>query len=184
MIFFMLCEDFFFYWAHRTLHSPWLYPIVHKQHHEYNTPVSIAAEYVHPIESIIANMIPFSVGMHLLGSKVHYVTWMMWLIVRTFETTDGHCGYEFSWSPFRLLPLSGSAKYHDFHHSHNLGNYGSFFTLWDTLMSTNNHYFKFLAKQEQLESIARKRDEARALQQDKGQESPDTTTTTKSTKVE
>jgi methylsterol monooxygenase/4-alpha-methyl-delta7-sterol-4alpha-methyl oxidase len=67
------------------------------------------------------------------------------------ETCDGHCGYEFSWSPFRLLPLSGSSNYHNYHHSKNVGNYGSFFTLWDTICGTNKTYFRFLAKKEKKE---------------------------------
>ena len=35
--------------------------------------------------------------------------------MRVMETVDGHCGYEFSWSPYRLLPFSGSSEYHNFH---------------------------------------------------------------------
>ena len=34
-------------------------------------------------------------------------------------------GFEFPWSPFRLLPFSASATYHDYHHSHNRGNFSS-----------------------------------------------------------
>lgn len=39
----------------------------------------------------------------------------MWHIIRILESLDGNCGYEFSWSPFRLLPFSGSASYHNYH---------------------------------------------------------------------
>jgi methylsterol monooxygenase/4-alpha-methyl-delta7-sterol-4alpha-methyl oxidase len=62
--------------------------------------------------------------------------------MRTLETVDGHCGYEFSWSPYRLLPLSGSSDYHNFHHSMNVGNYGSFFSFWDSMCGTNSTYFR------------------------------------------
>ena len=60
--------------------------------------------------------------------------------MRIGETIDGHSGYEFSWSPFRLLPFSSSAESHNYHHSHNDGNYGSFFILWDTIMGSNQAY--------------------------------------------
>ncbi len=33
IIFFMICEDFAFYWGHRILHSKYLYPKIHKIHH-------------------------------------------------------------------------------------------------------------------------------------------------------
>jgi len=70
------------------------------------------------------------------------------------ETADQHSGYEFSWSPYRLIPLSGSANYHNFHHSHNVGNYTSLFTIWDTLCGTNSHYFKFQAAKERKQAAA------------------------------
>ncbi len=38
---------------------------------------------------------------------------------------------------YELLPFQGSARDHDDHHSINTGNYGSLFTLWDTLMGTH-----------------------------------------------
>lgn len=76
---------------------------------------------------------------------MHLYTLGFWYIIRTFETIDGHCGYEFSWSPYRLLPFSGSSEYHHYHHSHNIGNYSSFFYYWDTLCGTNKEFFKFKA---------------------------------------
>lgn len=146
--FFMFVEDFCFYWVHRMLHQKRLYPYIHKIHHEYNNPIGISSEYSHPIEFFLANIVPTSLGVKLLGSKVHLVTYLLWGTLRIFETIDGHCGYEFSWSPYRLLPLSGSANYHNYHHTHNVGNYGSFFMIWDVLMGTNKSYFIYLSKKE------------------------------------
>lgn len=81
-----------------------------------------------------------------MGSKVHLATIFIWLTIRIFESIDGHCGYEFSWSPYRLLPFSGSSEYHNFHHSYVEGTFGSFFTLWDSICKTNSKYFEFKAK--------------------------------------
>lgn len=67
-------------------------------------------------------------------------------LMRALEGVDGHTGYDFSFSPFRLIPFSSSARYHDFHHSHNLGNYSSFFTIWDTILGTNGDYYKYYGK--------------------------------------
>jgi methylsterol monooxygenase/4-alpha-methyl-delta7-sterol-4alpha-methyl oxidase len=155
IVFFMFCEDFFFYWSHRALHHPKIYPYIHKIHHEYNITVSLAAEYAHPLEFLVGNLFSTNSGPKILGSRVHFVTYCIWLIIRLMETTDGHCGYEFSWSPYRLLPLSGSSIYHNFHHSNNVGNYGSFFTIWDTLCGTNKHYFKYLANREKKQLSAK-----------------------------
>lgn len=139
--FFMLVEDTVFFWSHKTLHHPAIYRYIHKQHHEYKTTIGIASEYSHPLEYFFGNIIPTAMGPKLLGSSCHLYTFIAWIALRTGETIDGHCGYDFSWSPYRLLPFSGGAQYHDYHHSHNVGNYSSFFTFWDTFCGTNKHYF-------------------------------------------
>ena len=139
----MIVEDMSFYWLHRLLHHPKLYSKIHKIHHQFYSPISFSAEYSHPIEFVASNILPTMLGPLILGSHMHLATLSFWLIMRVFETIDRHCGYEFSWSPYRLLPFSGSSEYHHFHHSHNVGNYSSFFYYWDTLCGTNTSYFKF-----------------------------------------
>jgi sterol desaturase/sphingolipid hydroxylase (fatty acid hydroxylase superfamily) len=71
--------------------------------------VGIAAEYAHPIEFALGNMIPAAIPCMLLGSKMHFITYFFWATYRLGETIDGHSGYEFSWSPYRLIPFSASA---------------------------------------------------------------------------
>ena len=136
---FMFVEDFLFYWVHRFLHLRMVYPYIHKMHHSHIVSVSIAGEYAHPVEHIL-NAICVTACPKLLGYDCHAVTVFAWLALRFVENIDGHSGYEFSWSPFRLLPLSGSAEYHDFHHEVNVGNYSSFFSIWDTVFGTNKVY--------------------------------------------
>lgn len=131
----MVVEDATFYTSHRLLHSwRWLYKSVHKLHHTFFFSVSIAAEATHPVESALGNALPFSIPCLLFG--FHQVTMWAWLVWRILETVDGHSGYELPWSPFRLIPFSGSAYHHDAHHSLNTGNYSSFFTWWDKLCGT------------------------------------------------
>jgi len=153
IFFFMLCEDFCFYWTHRALHSKALYAAIHKMHHTHQTTVGIAAEYAHPVEFVLGNMLPTSVGPMILGPRAHMLTIFAWYTVRFGETLDGHCGYEFSWSPYRLIPFSGSAEYHDFHHSVNIGNYGSFFCIWDTVFGTNKVFYKHLEEREKEKAL-------------------------------
>lgn len=147
LLFFMIMEDAAFYWSHRLLHHKAFYARFHKIHHEYHSPVGITVYYAHPIEFMIGNVLTSSTGPLLLG-RCHIVTYWMWMVIRVMESTDGHSGYEFSWSPFRLLTFSLSSQYHNFHHSHNVGNYGSFFGFWDTFCKTNTNYLKFITKNE------------------------------------
>jgi sterol desaturase/sphingolipid hydroxylase (fatty acid hydroxylase superfamily) len=157
-VFFMLCEDFSFYWTHRLLHWDVIYPYIHKIHHKHINTVSIASEYSHPIEFTFGNVLTTNSGPLILGKRVHLLTYLLWIIMRIGETTDGHCGYEFSWSPYRLLPMSGSSEYHNYHHLNFKGNYGSFFTLWDTLCNTvNTKYLEFSQKKKNLYMIAKEK---------------------------
>ena len=145
---FMLVEDMTFYWTHRLLHWRVIYPYIHKIHHTHSTTVGIAAEFAHPLEFVLGNMLPVALGPHLLGPNVHLLTVIAWYVIRISETLDGHCGYEFSWSPFRLIPFSGSAEYHDFHHAANVGNFGSFFLIWDSVFGTNKAFYEALKERE------------------------------------
>ena len=100
------CEDFMFYCTHRTLHTRWCYKHIHKRHHEYAQPVSIGSEFSHPLEFLFGNVLPFQFPIILLDRKMHEVTLLVWGIYRLFETGDAHSGYDFPWSPFRLIPFS------------------------------------------------------------------------------
>lgn len=55
----LLIEEFFFYYLHRILHSPLLYKWIHKQHHEFTSPIGISALYAHPLEYILGKNICF-----------------------------------------------------------------------------------------------------------------------------
>ena len=86
----------------------------------------------------------------ILGERMHLLSVFAWMAIRVGETLDGHCGYEFSFSPFRLIPFSGSAEYHNWHHTENIGNYSSFFQIWDSVFGTNKDFFSHLKERENL----------------------------------
>ena len=142
IVFCMVVEDMVFFCSHRTLHHPILYPSVHKIHHEHKVTFSLAALHAHPLEYIMGNVLPVMVGPALLGPRMHLASMFGWYFLRSWESMDGHCGYSFSWSPFRLLPCQPEGNYHFFHHEENVGNYGSFFTWWDTIFGTNSAFYK------------------------------------------
>lgn len=143
MLFMMFIEDLLFHLAHRLLHWRAIYPYIHKIHHEYNSSVGIAAEYSHPIEFLFTSY-PSIAGAEILRSRMHTYTYFVWVVIRIWETVDGHCGYSFPWVPFRLFPLQSPGGYHEFHHSHNVGNYSSFFTIWDTLTGSNKSFYNYM----------------------------------------
>ena len=136
----MIIDDTLFYWIHRLFHIPFFYKLFHKKHHEYNNTVGIAAIYAHPIEYLFGNLLPVVLGPAILSTQSHYATHMIWFFWRNMETIDGHCGCEFTWAPYRVFPMSASSEHHNYHHSHNDGAYGSLFTFWDSVCSTDFSY--------------------------------------------
>jgi len=143
----MIMEDLGFYWSHRFLHWRRIYPYIHKIHHEYKTTIGLTAEYAHPIEYILGNVVPAALGVKLLGDRVHLFTYYFWLVYRLMGTYEGHSGYDLPWLPSRFLPGTNTEAYHDFHHSHNVGNFGSSFVWWDSIFGTNKHWHQYIKKQ-------------------------------------
>lgn len=92
-----------------------------------------------------------ALGPKILGSKCHIVTLFTWIVWRTYATAEVHSGYELAFSPVRMLPFAsnfthlfeGSSYSHDFHHSKNVGNFGSFFTWWDHIMGTDQPFIEY-----------------------------------------
>jgi len=147
MIFFLFVEDTMYYWMHRLLHWGKMYRFVHKIHHEYHITVSIAGAYVHPMEYLLADLIPTSMGAKLLGSRCHFATFLIWAGLRIVGASDAHSGYEFPWSPYSL-PFFRSSTFHNYHHTHSDANYGALFPIWDYLCGTNVEVDEVVKRQE------------------------------------
>lgn len=144
MLFCLMCEDTWHYWAHRALHHKALYGPIHKMHHTFNIPFGMAAEYAHPIETIVLG-VGFFVPLPFVCSHL-YVFWC-WLAVRMLQTTDVHSGFDVPFfSPLKIIPFYGGVRFHDFHHSYFNANYASTFTFWDWLCGTDKPYTAAEAK--------------------------------------
>ena len=134
LLFFLLLDDFLFYWMHRGLHeSKWLFRRVHAVHHRIMTPWAITGHYMHPLEYVLTGFLTI-VGPLIVGA--HVVTIYLWAVIRQWEAAEGHAGYDFPWSPLRLIPFSDGATHHDFHHAKVKGNYAGFFPWVDRAFGT------------------------------------------------
>jgi len=144
MIFCLMVEDTWHYWAHRALHDKRIYGAIHKIHHTYNVPFGLAAEYAHPIETIVLG-IGFFLPIPIICNHI-FVFWS-WLAVRMYQTTDVHSGFDVKWlNPLSILPFYGGVRFHDFHHSYFNANYASTFTFWDWVCGTDKPYYIAEAK--------------------------------------
>jgi len=141
LLFCWFISDVYFYWSHRLLHHRWFYKHIHKKHHEFKVSVSIAASYCHPIEALTSNFGTMFAGPFLLTflCPVHSNTFLIFMITRYWESIEAHSGY---YVPFSPWSLEGASDRHDYHHSHNVGNFGVF-PFWDWLCGTDVSYKKW-----------------------------------------
>jgi len=134
LLFFVVLDDFLFYWSHRALHeNRWLFKRVHSKHHRIMTPWAVTGHYMHPAEYVLTGTIML-VGPLVVGA--HVVTLYLWIVIRQWEAVEGHSGYDFPWSPTHLLPFSDGPTHHDFHHAKVKGNYAGFFPWTDAAFGT------------------------------------------------
>ena len=141
-----LIEDFFFYWGHRIMHHPYLYKRIHKVHHEFHNVICIASLNAHWIEFLFVDIGSMLAGFLILRKRMHMVTHMAFNIYNANESHEAHSGYEFPWSGYQIFPFSTDSTFHNFHHLKNIGNYSSFFVIWDTIFGTNKYYKEYIDK--------------------------------------
>lgn len=133
LLFFVYLDDFLYYWFHRGMHAPWLFKRIHGWHHRIITPWAITGHYMHPLEYSLTAAVAL-IGPVLVGA--HVVTVWLWLAFRQWEAAEGHCGYDFPWTPTHFLPGNDGAVHHDVHHGRVRGNYAGFLPIWDGVFGT------------------------------------------------
>ncbi|CAO3683275.1 unnamed protein product [Umbelopsis vinacea] len=149
---FFFFEDFWHYWAHRGLHYGPLYKHIHKLHHDYSAPFGMAAEYAHPVETMVLGLGTVAVPLIwlVITGDLHIITMFAWILLRLFQAIDAHSGYDFPWSLRQFLPFWAGSDHHDAHHQLFITNYASSFRWWDFIFGTDTRY-RNLRKRQALE---------------------------------
>ena len=133
-------HEFGFYMTHKWMHSnPFLYRY-HKIHHEYKMNVCIAAQHNHPVDSLLSIVTPAILSTAIV--KPHSFTTFQWGLWVLYANLDDHVGYAFPWSAVRWFPTAALTDEHEFHHSKNLGCYGSKLNIFNLLFGGYEHYKK------------------------------------------
>lgn len=100
--------EFTFYPLHRLMHWKPIYNSVHKIHHEWRNPISVAAIHNHPLEYVTGGFIPVMAGPVMMGSHISSI-WLFVAVVLISNVSE-HSGYH--------IPFVRSARFHYFHHTH------------------------------------------------------------------
>lgn len=110
-----LVAELAFFSTHRWLHTRWLYRHVHRVHHRFRAPTAWSAQYAHPFEYAVGNVLPLGLPMVLLAPDL--LTIVLFAVLALLNTQLVHSGY--------ALPAMPWAVPHDLHHYKVSVNYGS-----------------------------------------------------------
>ncbi len=132
----LIMHDTYFYWAHRLMHNPWLFKMVHLVHHKSTNPSPWAAYAFHPLEAIVESLI---FVIFLLAIPMHSIHLMTFFVFSLVYNVYGHLGFEIYPKGFNehwLGKWMNTSVSHNLHHQYFKGNYGLYFTIWDRMMGT------------------------------------------------
>lgn len=131
-------HDTYFYWMHRLIHHPRLFPVIHAVHHHSHNPTPWAALAFHPLEAFAEIAI---VPVIILWMPFHPLVLFAFSFWAMFWNVIGHLGYEIFPANFVRHPIGrwlNTSTHHNLHHSSAYCNYGLYYNFWDTLMGTNH----------------------------------------------
>lgn len=128
----LVLYETYYYWLHRWMHSPKVFRIVHRIHHESVHPTVFTSFAFHPLEAFL-QLVFFPIIILLI--PFHYITLFTVFTIMSVSAVVNHSGVEIFRNRF-LLKHVISATHHDVHHRHFNHNFGLYFTWWDKWMKT------------------------------------------------
>ena len=134
----MFIHDSYFYWMHRTVHHPKLFPIFHKTHHLSTNPTPWTSFSFDAAEAVLEMAI---IPVIILVLPVHFGAILFFFFISLAFNVLGHLGYEVMpkyWVKHPILKWLNTSTHHNMHHKRANGNYGLYFNFWDTWMGTNH----------------------------------------------
>lgn len=134
---YLLVQDTYYYWAHRLMHHPRLFPWLHAGHHRSRQPTPFASFAFDPAEAALTAWLLPALVFFL---PVHLGVVIALLLLMTVTAVLNHSGWEVLPQWLVHGPIGGqliTATHHSYHHKRFDRNYGLYFRFWDRLMGTD-----------------------------------------------
>lgn len=128
---YLLAHDAFYYWVHRGLHHPKIFPWAHAEHHRSRDPSAFASFAFDPAEAAATAW--FLPALALLV-PIHWAVALALLTLMSATAALNHAGREVwpaAWLQSRPLRWFITATHHDLHHKRFNGNFGLYLQFWD-----------------------------------------------------
>lgn len=132
-----LIQDAMSYYYHRMLHWPIFYKSFHKWHHRYHSPTAWSAVAMHPVESLVFEILLL---IPMLIIPFHFVSVAVLFHYLFFYGLVDHSGIDMD----SIWPWQPPVRFHDDHHKYFHVNFGfntmMFDRFHDTLRKTSRQY--------------------------------------------
>jgi sterol desaturase/sphingolipid hydroxylase (fatty acid hydroxylase superfamily) len=132
----LLVMDLAMYVLHRVAHHPWIFPLMHRMHHDYDRPRPLTLFILNPVENLAFG------GLWLVVISLYPASWFgmsVYLVLNVAFGTVGHLGVEplpRAWARWPILRFVAASTFHARHHQDLSGNFGFYTLVWDRLFGT------------------------------------------------
>ncbi|TGK06539.1 fatty acid hydroxylase family protein [Leptospira fletcheri] len=136
VVFLFFVMDALMYALHRIAHISWVYPLVHKTHHNYENPRPLTLFVLNPFEALGFG------ALWLLVLCLYDSSWIgmsVYLVLNVVFGTLGHLGVEpfpKSWLKIPILRFFTTSSFHAQHHIWVSYNFGFYTLVWDCIFRT------------------------------------------------
>ena len=140
----MFIHETYYYWLHRSMHTPIVFRLMHKVHHDSNTTSAWTAFSFHPLEGLLqAAILPLTIVI----LPMHVYVLLFQLTIMSFSSVVNHLEIETYPANFHKHFVGKwiiGATHHSLHHKQFKYNFGLYFTFWDKLINTESPTFPSL----------------------------------------
>lgn len=134
----MLVHETYYYWLHRWMHHPRIYPVLHHGHHDSIITSGWTSFAFDPAEAVLQAVI---IPVILVFVPMHGAVLVLWLTLMTVSAIVNHLDVELYPQPLAAHWWGRNvigATHHAQHHARFTKNYGLYFTFWDRWMGTES----------------------------------------------
>lgn len=132
----LMIMDLAMYALHRLAHHPWLFPLLHRLHHEYDRPRPLTLFILNPAENLSFGLLWLAV------LAIYPASWLgmsIYLVLNVLFGTIGHLGVEplpLWWGRVPILRDLAGGTFHARHHQDLRCNFGFYTLIWDRCFGT------------------------------------------------
>lgn len=132
----LLVMDGAMYALHRAAHHRWVFPTLHRFHHQFDRPRPLTLFILNPAENLAFGVLWLGV---ICSYQASYFATVVYLTLNVAFGTVGHLGVEplpKRWAQIPVLRHLAGSTFHARHHQDLTSNFGFYTLFWDRLFGT------------------------------------------------